>query len=138
MLDVTNLLGAGWKVDDSATVTVANQMTFSCDLPDACELKQRATEVKSAWGGYPSYAPPLGWKVYQVSRPAGSSAETLNIEDTIWVDPSGVAYSVTSCAKGVTSSSEMSDLVIIQEKKTNHTWLLLGALGLLAYFTFKK
>jgi hypothetical protein len=140
MIDIVNLLGPGWKVDDSDVVTASNQMEFSCDLPDACELKKRVAQVKSAWGGYPSYAPPIGWKVYWVSKLAGSAGEALSLEDTFWVDPEGVAYSITSCAKGVTSG-EAVDVIVTEKKnakKTNHTWLLIGGLALVAYFTFSK
>jgi len=137
MFDVVELLGQGWKVDDSAEVTPANQMSMSNDLPDACDLKLRATKVPSAWGGQPSYAPPIGWKVYWVTKPAGAGAEVLYVEDQIWVDPSGVAYSITTCAKGVTSG-DVTEVVIAGQKKTNHMWLLLGGIGLLAYLTFSK
>jgi hypothetical protein len=136
MIDVVHLLGPGWKVDSSEVVTASNQMEFSTDLPDACELKQLATEVKSAWGGYPSYAPPIGWTVYEVSKLAGYSSEPLSVEDTIWASSEGVAYSVTSCAKGVMGGEAVK--VIVSEKKTKHTWLLLGALGALAWLTFKE
>lgn len=137
MLDVVQLLGPGWKVDDSEVVTASNQLEFSNDLPDACELKQRATQVKSAWGGHPSYAPPIGWTVYWVSKLAGSAGEVLSIEDTLWVDPSGVAYSITSCAKGVTSGEAVT-VIVTEKKKKDHTWLLLGGLALLAWVTFSK
>lgn len=137
MLDVVALLGPDWKIDDSVEVTVANQMSLSNDLPDACELKTKAKQVASAWGGQPSYAPPLGWKVYWVTKPAGSGAEALYVEDQLWVDPQGIAYSVTSCAKGVTSG-EAVKVVISKQKKNSHVWLLLGAVGLLAYITFSK
>jgi hypothetical protein len=137
MFDVVKLLGPGWKVDDSEVVSVSNQMEHSCDLPDACELKEKAAQVPSAWGGHPSYAPPVGWTVYWVSKMAGSAGESLSIEDTIWVDPSGVAYSITSCAKGVTSG-EALNVIITEKKKPDHTWLLIGGLALLAYFTFSK
>ena len=96
LFDVVSLLGPGWKVDDSAVVTIANQMERSNDLPDVCELKTIATQVKSVWGGEPSYAPPVGWTVYWVSKMAGEAAEMLSIEDEFWVSPQGVAYSVTS------------------------------------------
>lgn len=136
MFDIVSLLGPDWKIDDSQVVTADNQLSMSNDLPDACDLKQRAVQVPSAWGGQPSYAPPVGWTVYWVTKPAGSGSEQLYVEDTLWVDPAGVAYSVTSCAKGVTSGEAVK--VIISKKKTNHTWLLLGTVGLLAYITFSK
>jgi hypothetical protein len=138
MLDVTKILGPNWKVDDYEKVTASNQMSMSSDLPDACELKNKAVQVKSAWGGQPSYAPPLGWTVYWVSKPAGSAGGTLNIEDTLWVNPQGVAYSVTSCAKGVTSGEAVKVILSEQKKKTDHTWLLIGALGVLTLLTFSK
>jgi len=136
MLDVVKLLGPGWTVDDSEVVTASNQLEFSNDLPDICELKERATQVPPAWGVQPSYAPPIGWTVYWVSKLAGVSAETLSVHDTLWVDPAGVAYSVTSCAKGVTSGEVVK--VLISEKKMDHTWLLIGGLALVAWFTFSK
>lgn len=138
MLDVVALLGPDWKIDDSDTVTAENQMSMSNDLPDACELKQKATQVASAWGGQPSYAPPIGWKVYWVTKPAGSASEMLYVEDVLWVDPAGIAYSVTSCAKGVTSGEAVKVIFTEKKQKTSHTWLLLGAVGLLAYITFSK
>lgn len=137
MLDVVQLLGPGWQVDDSEVVTASNQMEFSNDLPDVCELKQRATQVPSAWGGQPSYAPPIGWTVYWVSKMAGHAGEPLSVQDTLWVDPSGVAYSVTTCAKGVTSG-EMVKVIIAEKKKTDHTWLLIGGVALMAWLTFSK
>lgn len=137
MIDVVHLLGPGWKVDDSEVVTAANQMEFSNDLPDACELKQRATQVKSAWGGHPSYAPPIGWTVYWVSKLAGDAGEPLSVQDDLWVDPAGVAYSITSCAKGVTSG-EAVKVIITEKKKTNHVWLLFGTLVALAWLTFQE
>jgi len=138
MLDVVALLGTGWMIDDQQVVTSDNQMSMSNDLPDSCELKAKATQVPSAWGGYPSYAPPIGWTVYYVSRAAGAGAEALSLQDTLWASPEGLVYSVTSCAKGVTSGSDASVVITPITASNTNVWLVLGILGVVAYFTFKN
>lgn len=138
MLDVVALLGAGWTIDDQQVVTSDNQMSMSTMLPDSCELKTKATAVPSAWGGEPTYAPPIGWTVYYVSRPAGYGAEALKLNDDLWVSPDGMAYSVSSCAKNVAMVSDATSLVVTPVKSNTNVWLVLGILGIAAYFTFKS
>jgi hypothetical protein len=135
MLNIAALLGKNWKIDSSVKVTSTNQLSLSTDLPDACELKTKAKQVKSASSyGYASYAPPVGWNVYYVSKPSGSGSEATYVEDSIWEDPiNKKVWSVTSCAKGVSSGEELK---VVVQKKTNHTWILLAALAGLAFITF--
>jgi len=143
MLDVVSLLGTGWKIDDSEKVTVSNQsqMGLSSPLPSFCdsELQQKVTKMSDAWSGQPSYAPPVGWTVYWVSRSAGASADALTLKDTLWVSPEGVAYSMSSCAKSIVSDSDAAIVATVTTQPNNtNVWLVLGLLGLVAYFTFKN
>jgi hypothetical protein len=135
--DLATLLGPGWVIDSSEVVTVANQTSMASDLLDVCELKKLAVEIPSSWGGASTYAPPLGWTVYHVSRPSGSSFEQLSLRNIIWVSPQGIAYSTSDCSKYVIGNGE----VVAESQPTSNntnTLILLGGLGLLAWIAFKQ
>jgi hypothetical protein len=70
------ILGAGWKIDDQATVTPSNrdQFMISYMSPSCGLLAVAKTDTPSV------YAPPVGWHVIFASDSKGDQID-------LWIEP---------------------------------------------------
>jgi hypothetical protein len=89
---------SGWSILGSALITAENQKEYGYFSLAECGFKSLAV-LMSADDNMPRYAPPLGWTVYIIERPAGTSFDQLFDQNSIWVDPDGNVYDINACSQ---------------------------------------
>jgi len=134
---------AGWNVDSGPTViTFDNQWIYANGPMDNCGLRALAQNV----GGTATeadYAPPIGWAVVLISRPAGAGVADLKDVDTIWISPDGVATSTKQCDNQVGQAGAVvtkKDLQPPEPPKAAAVpwWILIGGAAVAAWLIWRK
>ena len=130
------ILGTGWKIDEKTVITASNQDAYKAPLDDCKTLIPSVTKMGVDPGGYPVYAPPIGWTVITATK---DNAGEIDL-DIIWVSPGGVGTSIVSCAGGSLSTSSLTPQFEVTRVGGGGSGILLAAAaaGLLAWLLMRE